>query len=314
MSEFGLNIGAAVAEIMEQKQIELPIKEGLRIVGIRFDDQEPGRLTLPACVRQTGVAIIGPGGKLSSAEKAMEGMLATRFVFHPVVMGERGKIAQRCSIVNARRIKLDCPRCKHSDILFHDQIGRDKLRRERDFAKHPEQDIKRPNFNTLLCPKCKAEGVGVEMLRVGLEQTLVEKGTFKDPVFAGKDDAGLESLISQVVYHSEYPEVTVPILPRVWAVYPIGRAPNDWMPTDAKALEIERRMRTKNATIRPFDVAMKAGGELQQLLLEAAPEMEIGWVKETDLATSAYGFRREFIDIDHPRTQSIRAEKPNYIV
>ena len=294
----GINIGEQIAQKLETGHIELPEKETYRLVGIRLDGVTEGKVTVPALRRQQGVIVVGSAGPLSTESRALNTLRAYRFLFTPVVLDAKQKtVVHKCAISPARRVHIECPRCELDELIWYDRWMKRRSKRKANYKDNPLEDIKNPNFRTLLCDRCKREGVGVELKSTPLKDSLLPgKGRNTDPVYQSVDDPDLQALLAEATNVTES-RIGAPILPRVWAIYPMHKAPTNWMPTDPRASEIERRVREQGNTIRPFDVARKNdGGYLKGMVLEANPGMQIGWVKESDLNTRAFGFNRRFVN------------------
>jgi hypothetical protein len=164
----------------------------------------------------------------------------------------------------------------------------------------------------VLCSRCNMDGRETIMTKQFMRNTMFPASwppwQPADPVYNSVDDPELNLLVEAW----NQPVVETPgILPRIWGVYPTGKAPSDWVPPDTAADEIDRRVNAAfKSTIRPFHVAYKDSSsadkpsELTDLLLEASVELEVGWVNEALLTGDPRaGFTRRFYDL--PREQTV---------
>jgi len=94
------------------------------------------------------------------------------------------------------------------------------------------------------------------------------------------------------------------LLPRIWALYPIGDTPFDWAPQDEKAKALDQKFKAFGKTIRPFKTARTvnfskgAHHRIYRWAMEVHSELQFGWVKVTDLCTQSIdgptGYTRRF--------------------
>jgi len=334
---FGPNVGAEISSQLQVKdhRVDAGPATNLRLVAVKTEKMAADKITVQATLRQQGVIIVGPSHEMlgsSSRTDLLGACKAYRWVLNPVKMDRQRPwlVRGRPSIIPAKRVKVSCPTCGYEYLLWDDEMrrlgGQYRAQKRGEAVDRltsdgaPEKAAKAEAYKyakgirggVVLCSRCSMRGRETIMSKQFMRNTMFPASwppwQPADPVYNTVDDPELK-LIAEAWNRPvrETPE----ILPRIWGIYPIGKAPSDWIPRDGKAAEIERRVNAAfKATIRPFHIAYKNScsadrpSELVDLLLEASPLLQVGWVEETLLAGDPnVGFTRRFYDL--PREQTV---------
>ena len=127
-------------------------------------------------------------------------------------------------------------------------------------------------------------------------------------IFKSPDDEALQEMHIRICQTEPTPSE---LLPRIWALYPIGGTPFDWAPTDEKVKELNDRCvgnethKGIGKTVRPFKTARtinfsKADGNhrIDKWIMEVHDSLQFGWVRITDLCAQSIegttGYTRRF--------------------
>jgi hypothetical protein len=338
------------------------------LVALMAENVPPGTIAVDTRKRWQGIMVIGPDhldrGNVTT-EEMLRGAFALRWVLYPAELSgpsDRRTVKHTPSIAPVFKVLLDCPHedCNNrmvrwSDWAISHSRRADTGKQARTFSPH----------NRMVCAHCADQGrtagkepIHLKQYRVrptmfaptGDNVTLIDipgqptekivhvsdprrEHIYLDPLFAGEEDERLHGLIG--AWHDD--GVITPddsLLPRLWAVYPIGakhldagmpRVESDdpeckdretWVPSDELARGIEERMNAgrtrsrkgKHRTIRPFShyQAIKraeqgdrtiSDPQLAAVVMDARNQMSVGWVPTDHLFLDKRrdGFTRYFL-------------------
>jgi len=318
MQNIGNSVGSAIEVALDQTGTMLPAGCTLRLVGFVTENILKGNLTVPATETQQGFIIVGPGTtKAGLKDLSLRECRAYRWVLNPVKMlggqyshGEhvwkRTYISGRCAMIRENMVDLVCPVCgRNKPKMWSDEVFRLSVDKDGNKAR------KRSGDSFVLCKSCtddpKIDGkVAMNQTRRGVSMFPMDNPRI-DAAFTGKDDPRLQAMVEAWMMPEPIYDDT--LLPRVWAVYPVGQAPTDFVPQDpvAQAIEdrcaeyvIKKNHRSDPRTIRPLEHARKTQKEgvrspLRTLVMEAA-DMRAGWIPEDLLfENDSAGFKRRFL-------------------
>jgi hypothetical protein len=283
--------------------------EPVRLVGFKVFGVTAGKITVSATRRQQGICIVGPAYPKrdnDSDERMLQRCRGHRWVFHRVVAqvekDKHGKeidiktIHGPCAIRPAYRIQLLCPVCGFQPR----PVWSDKLKKDLNhICKEKGLPLDKAHEQAIVCRRCQRNGTEVAMTVTALKNTLFPAGKpNEDPVYRESSTPELDEFKA---LWAQPAEASASVFPRIWAVYPLGKAPCDWEPEDELAAEISRRVRGEDSDnearkknpgeIRPLAVALKEAAdngeekttEARSLIMEALPNLQVGWVKQDHL-------------------------------
>jgi len=330
-------------------EMDLPQENALstmRPVGIKLEDVQPNKLTVTGVgQRQQGTIIIGPRLADMPGIRDRLGLVQASTAVHWALdparrqKGKKGGLT-RPSVSPTHQLRLDCPKCSHSEPLWWDAIFRKHSDQRKlygnlpAFKKYAEDERRNKRLKAkgqrvrrgeppILCEACLHLSTPqyVRMRVTHLTTAILpnvssRKGRVKavDAICAGLDDPLLDQL--DAMCHGDHPvEPDHAFLPRLWAVYVRGMTPTDLPPHDAKGLAIDERLaatvKTNGGgqeytyTIRPARVAFTKNGmaTCKNFLMEANPGWTWGWVSEEDLLGKT--------DLDYTRRFMNSAKRQN---
>jgi hypothetical protein len=292
-----IEVGANIGELMHKAQVEAghelvvrkppeepkrSLSTTLRVVGIELLPERDGTITLDAELEHVGRVLIAHSNSNSETDfpAFLSGITQRMLRFNKFGIDRRtGKLSRGSMVVEPRGV-YTCPACGSSKAYT---VSEAAVARRKDDAYQPR----------CVNPACTARAVTRWELTpfpaLGADEELPKRMY-----------AALQSACAGE-YNTQY------LIPRVWGVYPEGKAPTEWVPAagDIKALAIMARIKTRRWEIRPFTHAiaaqsMQIHGLLAETTTDAAglPGVAVGMLEQSVIdgqSTREYGHLIRFV-------------------